>query len=86
LTVPIKTSRWNQGRSRRLPKPSTDPEVLALAAEGNGWVNWSGLATQLAKMETAFAGTVYRFFLTLRLDQPRQDAERSAGEVELRDP
>jgi hypothetical protein len=28
--------------------------------EGDGWVNWSGLATQLAKMETAFAGNVYR--------------------------
>jgi len=37
-------------------------------------------------METAFAGKVYRFFLTLRPDQPRQDGERSAGEVELRDP
>jgi hypothetical protein len=59
---------------------------LAPADEGDGWVNWSGLATQLAKMETAFAGKVYRFFLTLRLDQPRQDVERSAGEVELRDP
>jgi hypothetical protein len=78
---------------RRPQKTRAGPEDLRpalccwaiLHGEGDGWVNWSGLATRLAKM-AAFAGKVYRFFLTLRLDQPHQDAQRSAGEVELRDP
>jgi hypothetical protein len=44
--------------------------------EGDGWVNWSGLATQLANIQKAFAGKVNGFFLILRLHQPHQDAER----------
>lgn len=49
--------------------------------EGDGWANWSGLATQLANMEKAFAGKVNLVLLTLRLHQPHQDAERSTAEV-----
>jgi hypothetical protein len=51
-----------------------------------GWVNWSGLATQLASIEKEFGGKVRRFFLLLRPHQPHQDAGRSTGEVELRAP
>jgi len=52
--------------------------------EGDGWVNWSGLATQLANIEKAVVGKVDRFFLSLRLHQPHQDVERLTGEVVLR--
>ena len=39
---------------------------------GSGWANWSGLATQLANIEKAFAGKVNRVFVTLGLHQPRR--------------
>ena len=54
--------------------------------EGDGWVDWSGLATQLATLEKAFVGKMNRFFLNLRLHQGHQDLERSIDEVELQAP
>jgi len=61
-------------------------KYAARLLEGDGWVNWSGLATLLADIEKAFAGEVNRFFLTVRLHQPHQDVQRSIGEVETRAP
>ena len=42
------------------------------AAEGDGSVNWSGLATPLANIENGFAGKVNGFFLYLRLHLPHR--------------
>ena len=56
------------------------------AAEGDGWVNWSGLATHLAGIDEGFPGKLNRFFLTLRPHKPHEDRKRSTIEVELRAP
>jgi len=48
------------------------PQAI-LHGEGDGWVNWSGLATLLANIEKGFGGKVNGFFLTLRLYLPHRD-------------
>jgi hypothetical protein len=42
--------------------PDNVRETSPPVAEGDGWVNWSGLATLLANFEQAFAGKV-RYYL-----------------------
>ena len=43
----------------RVAKRTSRPSIVAPDA----WVNWSGLATQLANLEKAFAGKLNHFFL-----------------------
>jgi hypothetical protein len=49
--------------------------VVIARVEGDGWVDWSGLATRLATIEKAVVGKMNRFFLNLRLHQGHQDVE-----------